>query len=90
MNFFSSETRPAFKLCTLNTSVHKDSLTESEKAGASSTKQVKKVKRPFTRGMWKRKKMWWESKEERLVNLKSLFQSISDRLKIIYPTHSEI
>lgn len=33
--FFSSETRPTLPLSSLNTSVHKDSLTESEKAGAA-------------------------------------------------------
>lgn len=35
---FSSETRPAFPPCTLNTPVHKGRLTESQKAGAASAK----------------------------------------------------
>lgn len=45
----------AFKLCTINTSAHKDGWTECEKAGAASITQEKKVKRLFRQGMWKRK-----------------------------------
>lgn len=45
----------AFKLCTINTSAHKDSQTECEKAGAASIKQAKKVTRLFRQGMWRRK-----------------------------------